>query len=102
MTEQYSVTEEPIWSGPCIGGPLHAREGASRFPKGFLLVDRPGKRAWIYDYVPWADSPTGGAFQVRIAEGAVLVEDLNAPKNRFRAAEESEFDVRAMDWGTGQ
>lgn len=86
-----------MWSGPCLGGPMDAQDGVSRYRSGFLLVDRPGCRVWIYDYVPYGESPTGGAFQVRIQDGEVLIEDWEAPKNRWRAAEEREFDIRALE-----
>lgn len=85
-------TEKTVWSGTCVGGPLNTKEGASRFPSGFLLVDRPNNRVWIYDWVHTMES-----FLVRDAEGSELVSDPDAPKNRFRAAEEAEFDIRAYD-----
>jgi hypothetical protein len=90
--------ESKNWSGPCIGGPMNAMDGASRFPKGMLVVDRPGNRVWVYDYIPLGESPTGGAFQVRTEEGAELVDDWSQPKNRVRAAMEAEFEVRSLPW----
>lgn len=93
--------EEAMWSGPCIGGPLDTQEGASRFPSGFLLVHRPGDRVWIYERVETPETPTGYSFLVRVAEGQELVEDPDAPENRFRAAEEAHYDVKAADWIIG-
>jgi hypothetical protein len=40
-----------LWTGPCIGGPLGSPgspEGQSRFPLGFLYVDKPNCLAWLY------------------------------------------------------
>lgn len=79
-----------MWPGPCVGGPMHAQDGVSRFPRGFLLVDRARQKVWIYDYVE-------GQFLVRIEEGVDLIEDPDAPRNRYRAAEEVEFDIRVLD-----
>lgn len=85
-------SEKVVYSGPCVGGPMNNREGASRYPSGFLLVDRPRDKVWIYDWVHTMES-----FLVRDADGVDLISDPDAPKNRFRAAEESEFDIRAWD-----
>lgn len=84
--------EKVVFNGQCVGGPMNARDGASRFPRGFLLVDRPNNRVWIYDWVG-----TMRQFLVRTEEGAELISDPDADKNRFRAAEEAEFDIRALD-----
>jgi len=86
-----------MWSGPCLGGPMDARDGVSRYPQGFLLIDRLINRVWIYDYIPFGESPTGGAFQVRIEDGEELINDPDLPKNRWRAANETEFDIRAVE-----
>jgi len=59
-----------------------------------LLVDRPANKVWIYDYVA---EPTP-QFVCRVAEGADLQSDPAADKNRFRAAEELEFDLVAAPW----
>lgn len=97
MEEVYSADEDkPVWSGPCVGGPMNNQEGASRFPSGFLLVDRPNNKVWIYDWVPSLSQ-----FLVRAETGAELVNDPEAPKNRVRAAEEAEFDIRAYDEEAG-
>lgn len=49
MSEQGS---EQLRIGPCIGGPLGmpgmTRPGQSRYPKGFLYVDKPNGLAWVY------------------------------------------------------
>jgi hypothetical protein len=84
------VDERSEWSGPCLNGPYRGVTLTSRFPKGVLLVDRPGNRAWIYEWV-------GGAFQVRDSEPTELISDRNAPKNRWRAALEPNYDVKAYD-----
>jgi hypothetical protein len=89
MTE---IGERLKWNGPCIGGPMDGRDGVSRFPSGFLLVDRPSGKCWVYDWLPGDES-----FLVRVSDGEPLIEDRSAVKNRYRAAEESEFDVIAWE-----
>lgn len=40
-----------VWTGPCIGGPLGrpgSKDGESRFPLGFVYVDKPNCLAWRY------------------------------------------------------
>lgn len=84
--------ERVYYEGECHGGPLDGQDMVSRFPKGFLLVDKPGNRCWIYE---WEDDD----FYVRNEDGEeVLVE---GPKNRYRAAEEENYDVIAAPWGGG-
>lgn len=85
MSEQHELFE-----GTARGGPLDGTDQNSRFPKGFLLVDKPGNRVWIYDY-------TDGEFVVRVDEGEELVSDPSATHNRYRAADERSYDVRAYD-----
>ena len=80
-----------IWNAPCVGGPMDGQDGVSRFPKGFLVVDRVAGKCWLYDY-------DGTSFVVREADGMDLIEDENAENNRYRAAEESEYDVIAAPW----
>jgi hypothetical protein len=68
----------------------------SRYPRGFLLVDRPSQTVWIYDWVAGPEwQPERGQFIVREAGGRPLIEDEAAEKNRYRAADEAEFDVLA-------
>lgn len=83
-----------MWSGPCLGGPMDTVEGVSRYPSGFLFVDRSVTRAWVYDRIPWIESPTGDAFLARTRRGAELNEDPDSPRNRWRTAEEAEYDIR--------
>ena len=85
--------DHQLWTGPCVGGPMDTMEGYSRFPAGFLLVNRPIGRVWLYDWVE-----AEGHFLVREADGAPLIENPTADKNRYRAAEEPEFDVIAAPW----
>lgn len=83
---------DTLWTGQCLGGPMNGQVGESRFPKGFLLVDRPANRVWIYDFVAGDD-----VFQVRDESGTELISDPDAERNRFRAAEESKYDIRAAE-----
>ncbi len=86
-------------SGVCLDGPLAGQERTSRFPRGALLLDRPAGKAWLYD---WSD--TEGGFRSRTGDEAMpLLEDPASPDNRWRAADEHEFDVWAAPWiGAGE
>jgi hypothetical protein len=83
--------EKELWVGLCVGGPIDGQEGYSRFPKGFLLCDRPSDRLWIYD---WSEADQ--KFLVRDAGGVDLIESPEAPDNRWRAALEGSYDVVAL------
>jgi len=77
---------EHLHEGVCRGGPLDGQPGQSRFPKGFLLVDRPADRCWIYEW-------TGSEFQVRDPQPMPV-----DTAKRWRAAEEATYDVVAAPW----
>lgn len=68
--------------------------GESRFPQGFLLIDKPNNRLWIYEHVPEGESPSEDAFKVRSEEPMEVLTE--GPRNRYRAAEEPKYDVRAL------
>jgi hypothetical protein len=79
-------------TGICLDGPLAGQQLTSRYPKGALLCDRPAGHAWLYD---WTDdgftSRTG-------ADPMPLEEDGTADDNRWRAAEQGDYDVIAAPW----
>jgi hypothetical protein len=82
------MSEEPVlYEGPCHGGPMDGQIGQSRFPKGFLLVDREVNQCWIYDY-----NVDTGCFDERNEGRGMPV----LTENRYRAAEESNYDVRSV------
>lgn len=81
--------EGATFIGRCHGGPWDGTQGETRFPKGFLLIHMPTRRLWIYDRRP------DGDFYVRETEPAELQED--GPDNRWRAADEGDFDIRVLD-----
>lgn len=72
-----------VHKGMCHGGPMDGMEGASRYPKGFVLMDAKDSRAWVYDR-------HGDAYVCR--EVDVLDRERGA-----KAAEEANYDVRAYD-----
>lgn len=72
--------------GICRGGPLAGEEWGSRFPKGFLLVDKQAGQCWIYEW----DDPE---FRVRDEVPAAV-----SREGRLRAAMESSYDVVAAPW----
>jgi hypothetical protein len=72
----------------CVGGVLDGQEATSRFPKGFLAVDKPAGQCWLYDIA--ADS-----------SGWILREGYPQPWDRQKswlAAEGVDFDVLAVDY----
>jgi hypothetical protein len=38
-----------VYTFRCVGGPLDGQVEESRFEKGFILVDKPADKVWIYD-----------------------------------------------------
>lgn len=79
------------YTGPCYGGPLDGKDAVSRFPKGFLLVDKVENQCWIYEWHPEAE-----AFKVR--DEVPMECKTEGEKNRYRAAEEPYYDVIAAPW----
>ena len=75
---------QTIHTGRCVGGPFNGKEGQSRFPAGFVAVDRVNGQAWIYDW-------NGDQFNVR-NDGGMPLDD----EKRWRAAESADWDVRAV------
>jgi hypothetical protein len=77
--------------GTCRGGPLDGQPGQSRFPKGFLLVDKPKNLCWIYEW-----DNISREFYARDNEPMTV--EL---EGRLRAADEHNYDVVAAPWGSG-
>ncbi|MEU7590616.1 hypothetical protein AB0A95_30540 [Micromonospora sp. NPDC049230] len=93
MTEQDPDTLDGGHQGVCSGGPLDGQALASRFPQGFLLVDKPNGCCWLYDW-------TGDRFKAR-SEEPMPVQDGPADgpgDSRYRAAAEPFYDVLAAPW----
>ena len=78
-----------LYEGICFGGPLHGELGISRFPKGFLLVNKAANECWLYEWNVDAE-----CFTVR-DDNAMPVEKAG----RLRAASESDYDVLAVGNG---
>lgn len=83
-----------VWSGTCNGGPMDGQKAESRFPEGFLLVDKPEGKCWLYDW----DSASG-TFKVR--DEKPMVVQTEGLVNRYRAADEFNYDVLAAPWVGG-
>jgi len=80
-----------LYVGVCQGGPLDGQKGMSRFPRGFVLIDKPADQCWIYD---WSDPGWGhGVFRVRNHQPMEV-----SREGRRRAAEGVRYDVRAAPW----
>lgn len=74
--------EKQVYRGRCQGGPMRSQVGESRFPKGFVLVDRPRNMATVYDW-------DGEVFIARESE------ELDTEK-RWKAADSTGWDVRSV------
>lgn len=92
MSEDVEVPDTVTYWGMCHGGPLEGKEAVSRFPKGFLLVDKATNRCWIYDY-----DKEQHTFSARQEEPMEV--QTEGEKNRYRAALEPNYDVLAGPWG---
>lgn len=60
MSQPGAGPQQMIFTGTAIGGPLDGQECTCRTPDGFILVDRPAGRAWLYkrgDGGDWFLSP---------------------------------------------
>lgn len=85
-----------VYEGLAVGGPLDGETVQSRYPKGFLLVDKPNNRAWVYDYDE-GHNKSGDRLADRSRFVAREQYTLDHAK-RLRAAEEFDYDVRAFDY----
>lgn len=81
----------PLFEGIAQGGPWDGRQIQTRCPKGFLLVDMPTRRLWIYDL-----SEDGKTYVVRGDGTAGELRD-DGDVNRWRAVDEGHYDVRVLD-----
>lgn len=80
------------YDGICVGGPWAGLTSQSRFPKGFVLVDRSAERVWVYDRIEVGDAPTGTSYVAREM-------DVLDWSRLEKAAAEPKYDVRAWDDG---
>lgn len=84
-----------LYRGICVGGPMDSQQGLSRFPKGFILVDAPNNRIWVYDY---KDGPDPNSSRLADRPRFVAREQDELDPERARAtANEPRYDVRAFD-----
>lgn len=86
MSEQTYQLNENLYEGICFGGPMNLAMAVSRFPKGFLAVDKRSNKCWIYEWDNESKS-----FSVRDENPATV--DLAA---RIHAAEGTNYDVLAV------
>lgn len=81
--------DKTLYEGLCFGGPMNGEVGISRFPKGFLLVNKAANECWIYEW-----DANSKSFTVRNEQPMPVDFD-----GRIRAASESEYDVLAVGNG---
>jgi hypothetical protein len=79
----------PVYTGTCHDGPWDGLKLSIRYPKGFLLIDRPSVQVWIYDR-----HEDTGDFYARTPDPKALLED--GERNRWRAAEEPNYDLLVL------
>ena len=89
-SEQPGSDRSALYTGRCVGGPFNGRVEQSRFPKGFIVVDKASGMVWIYDYSSPGDTGIHSEFRCREPEGRTLVDE-----KRVEAALEHDYDVRA-------
>lgn len=87
-----SATGADLLVGVAHDGPLDGAQLSCRRPAGVLLVDREAGQCWLYD---WRDA----AFYARSTDPMPLLE--SGDDNRWRAAEQGQFDVQAAPWVGG-
>ena len=75
------MSSKDLMVGVAHGGPLDGRELISRCPEGVIVIDKPHRKVWIYDW-------TGQRFAFR--EERVLDD-----RKHYKAARESDYDVLA-------
>lgn len=73
-------------AGTCHGGPYDGVLVVVRRPKGFLLVDKPTRSCWVYDY------SDGDGFTARTSEPQRLDD-----AGRWRAVDEGNYDLLVLD-----
>lgn len=86
------MASQELYTGVCIGGPMNGQVTESRFPRGFVLINVPNERVWVYDRKENHDRHE----VVFIARAQVTLDNDKA----WSAAQGADFDVRAYDDGT--
>lgn len=81
--------DKVLYEGICFGGPMNGEIGISRYPKGFLLVDKAADKCWVYEW-----NADAGCFTARDDEPMSV-----SHEGRIRAATESDYDVLAVGNG---
>jgi hypothetical protein len=82
--------ERPTFDYTCLGGPLDGQQMISRFPAGFLLVEKSTSLVWFYDRSQ-VDDPS---WQMR--DGSPFIWDR---VRSHAAAEGNDYDVIALGAG---
>lgn len=85
------LVERPTFNYTCLGGPLDGQQMISRFPAGFLLVEKPTGLVWIYDHSLQVENPNW-----TMRDGSPFVWNRQMSAN---AADDSFFDVIALGAG---
>ena len=83
------MSKKNLYEGTAENGPMQGKVMVSRCQRGILLVDKEERKVWIYD---WRE----GTFVLRAERE--MIDDPSAKDNRYRAAEESDYDVIAAPW----
>lgn len=92
MPDSNEYQPHELFIGLCRGGPLDRQQTESRFCGGFILVDKPNRLVWTYEYV--IDSEFGDHFTCINDAGTAEAYDAEKVSS---VANNSTFDVRAYD-----
>jgi hypothetical protein len=87
--DDYDDDDLEVFRGAVAGGPWDGLTAESRYPRGFLLVDMDKQLVWIYD------RRDDGSFKVRDNNPVQILDD--GPDNRWRAADEEDYDILVPD-----
>lgn len=86
-------SKRDLYEGIAQGGPLDGIEIQSRFPRGFVAVDKVNGKAWVYHHRPRLFLKD--AFYLDPDDSGNTERELDHEK-RWTAAEDIEYDIIAI------
>lgn len=79
-----------VYTKTAVGGPLDGQQVESRFPMGFILVNKPTRSCWVYkvsqDELTWVIVPEDGGDEARLWDKTKSMATANG----------SDYDVRVL------
>lgn len=87
------MASKTLYQGVCVGGPMDGMDGQSRCSKGFVLINAPDGKVWVYDAQRVGTSLDADAQLRFVAREQDVLDKDKAEK----AAASDTYDVRAYD-----